>query len=168
MMEKRLIFLCGPSGVGKTTLCRELLKRTPGSAYVDSDPLRLMNPFVLSDETAPTVQRNLSCVLINYLQCSAVDTLIFSYGFHGRRREIFEGVMEDIAGQRFRFYPFLLTCGEAENVRRMRLDGRDEERIERALKVSRAAYEGVPYPKIDVTNLSVQEAAALILERCAL
>lgn len=167
-MRKRLIFLCGPNGVGKTALCREILCRTPGSAYVDSDPLRQTNPFVLSDETAPAIQKNLSCVLTNYLQCPAVDTVLFSYGLHGRRREIFEGVLEDLAGQSFRFFPFLLTCGEAENVRRMRLDGRDEARIERALRVSRAAYDDVPYPKIDVTHLSVPEAAALILARCAL
>lgn len=160
---KRLIFLCGPNGVGKTTLGQALLKMTPRSAYVDSDPLRLMNPFALTDETIPTIAKNISDVIANDLACPAVDTVFFSYGLHGRRTEVFARVMQALGTVEMRFLPFVIWCGEAENLRRMRADGRDEERIARALTTSRAAYADVPYPRIDVTNLTVQESARRVL-----
>lgn len=162
---KRVIMLCGPNGVGKTSICRALLRVTPRSAYVDSDPLRLMNPFVLSDETIPTIAKNLGDVIVNYLECPAVDTVFFSYGLHGRRREVFERVLRRLEG--VRVLVFVLACSEEENVRRMRADGRDEARIARALAFSRDVYADVPYPRLDVTKLSAQEAAQEILRRAA-
>lgn len=164
---KRLIFLCGPNGVGKTTLCRAMLKITPRSAYVDSDTMRLMNPFALTDETIPTIAKNISDVIGNYLACPAVDTVFFSYGLHGRRGEVLARVRQALEGIDCRLIPFVIWCGEEENVRRMRVDGRDEERIARALTVSRGAYGSVPYPRIDVTNLTVQESAQRVLRMAA-
>lgn len=159
---KRLILLCGPNGVGKTSICRELLHLTPRSAYVDSDPLRLMNPFVLSDETIPTIAKNIGDLIGNYLDCPAVETVFFSYGFHGRRREIFEHVMEGLAGRDIAFFPLVIWCDEAENIRRMRADERDEARIARAIEISRGAYAEVSYPRIDVTKLDVRGAAQAV------
>jgi len=160
---KTLLFICGPNGIGKTTICRAMLARLPQSAYVDSDPLRLMSPFLLDDTTIPTIRKNISDVMANYLDCSAVRTVIFSYGVHGRRWEVLDGVMADLSGRAFAFMPFLLTCDEAENVRRMESDGRDAERIRRAIETSRDAYVGVDYPRIDVTGLSADQAALAIL-----
>jgi len=57
---KKLMFVCGPNGIGKTTLCTELVNRRPGTAYVDSDPCRLMNPFVLDDVTIPVIAQNIA------------------------------------------------------------------------------------------------------------
>lgn len=160
---KRVIILCGPNGVGKTSICQALLRLTPRSAYVDSDSLRLMNPFVLNDETIPTIAKNLGDVIVNYLECPAVDTVFFSYGLHGRRREVFERVLRRLEGARL--IPFVMECSEEENVRRMRADGRGEARIARALAFSRDVYADVPYPRVDVTKLSAQEAAREILQR---
>lgn len=162
-MIKTLLFICGPNGIGKTTICRALLTRLPHSAYVDSDPLRMMNPFLLDDTTIPTIRKNISDVIANYLDCPTVRTVIFSYGLHGRRREVLDSVMADLSGCVFTFMPFLLTCDEAENVRRMESDGRDAGRIRRAIETSRSAYVGVDYPRIDVTGLSADRAAISIL-----
>lgn len=174
-MTKTLVFLCGPNGIGKTTIGMALMRRLPGSAYVDTDPCRTMNPAALDDVTIPTIAANIACLIRNYLWCDALETVIFSYGFHGRRREVFDAVMRALAGGPampgepalagvpFDFLPLLLTCDEAENVRRMRADGRDPERIQRALEHSRPAYAGVDYPRIDITRLSAEEAAAAIL-----
>lgn len=160
---KTLIFLCGPNGIGKTTLGKALLSKINNSAYVDSDPLRYMNPPVLDDDTIPTVRKNISGLIQNYLDCPTVETVIFSYGFHGRRKEVFDGVMDDLSVNTYQFVPFLLTCGEEENIRRMQTDGRDEERIKRAVEVSRKAFNDVTYPQIDITNLTVDETADYIL-----
>jgi|GEM_PF-3185259 len=94
---KNLLFICGPNGIGKTTICKEIVRMLPNSAYVDSDLCRLMNLFILNDETIPTIAKNISDLLINCMDCTVIETVIFSYGFHGRRREVFEIVMKAVS-----------------------------------------------------------------------
>lgn len=162
---KKLLFICGPNGVGKTTVCRYMLENMPGTAYVDSDACRLMNPFVLDDVTIPVIAQNISDMIRNYLRCDYVDTVIFSYGFHGRRKEVFERVLQLIQSEPYCFRPVLLLCGEEENIRRMQQDGRDPGRIQRGIECSRSAFDGVDYPSVDVTHLSVAETAKAILQK---
>jgi hypothetical protein len=122
-----------------------------------------MNPAVLDDITIPTITRNISGMLRNYLLCPVVETVIFSYGLHGRRREVFDGVLRDLSDIDTIFVPLLLTCEVSENVRRMVADGRDPDRIRRALCYSRSIYADVGYAQIDITRLSVDEAVTMIL-----
>ena len=161
---KNLLFLCGPNGIGKTTVSRKIVEMRPGTAYVDSDPCRLMNPFVLNDETIPTIAKNISDMIGNYLDCPVVDTVIFTYGFHGRRKEVFERILQNLSGNEYRFLPFLLCCEEEENIKRMACDGRDPARIARAVAQSRKAFDGIPYPTIDVTHLDAKQAAQTIMQ----
>jgi Cdc6-like AAA superfamily ATPase len=163
-MPKTLMLICGANGIGKTTISRQLLRRIRNSAYIDSEFCRAMNPSVLDDTTIPTITRNISCLIRNYLLCPAVDTVILSYGFHGRRIEVFHGVLRDLASLEYTFVPLLLVCEESENVRRMRADGRDNDRILRSLEHSRPAYGDVGYPQLDITKLSVDEAVAAVLQ----
>ena len=83
---KNFLFLCGLNGIGKTTICRNIVKCLSGSAYVDSDHCRMMNPFVLDERTIPTIAKNTSCLIDNFLDCDVIQTVVFSYGFHGRRK----------------------------------------------------------------------------------
>jgi len=160
---KKLIFICGANGIGKTTICKQLLCKIEGSAYVDSDTLRMINPNVLDDRTIPAVSANISCIIKNYFMCPAVENVFFSYGFHGRRKEVFSIVMSSLENMEYEFCPVLLECGESENIRRMKCDGRDEERICRGVDISRKAFDGVDYPMLDITNLSVDEAVCEII-----
>lgn len=160
---KKFLFICGPNGIGKTTVCHEIVSRLPGSAYVDSDSCRVMNPFVLNDETIPTIAQNVSDLIKNYLDCPAVETVIFSYGFHGRRKEVFERVINNLSEKEYAFCPVLLWCEEEENIRRMRKDNRSPERIRRAIETSRKSFDGVNYPKINITSMTVEETAKAIL-----
>lgn len=160
---KKLLFLCGPNGIGKSTISREIIRQLPNSAYVDSDPCRFMNPFVLNDVTIPTIAKNISDLITNYMKCPAVDTVIFSYGFHGRRREVFEEVMKRLETIDHIFVPFLLWCSEEENLKRMQADNRSVPQIERTLGESRKSFTHVDYPMIDITALSVAEAAKTII-----
>jgi energy-coupling factor transporter ATP-binding protein EcfA2 len=165
---KNFLFLCGPNGIGKTTICRNIVKCLSGSAYVDSDYCRMMNPFVLDERTIPTIAKNIAGLIGNYLDCNVVQTVLFSYGFQGRRKEIFDRIMGDLSTHEIRFLPFALTCGKEGNIRRMKIDGRDTDRIERALEISRNAYPDIEYPQIDITELSVDEATALVISRAGL
>jgi Cdc6-like AAA superfamily ATPase len=165
---KNILFLCGPNGIGKTTICKEIIKQLPNSAYVDSDPCRFMNPFVLNDDTIPTIVKNISDLLINYLKCPIVNTVVFSYGFHGRRREVFQSIISEIYKSEYEFIPLLLWCSEEENINRMNVDNRSANRIQRALNESRKSFDDVTYPKLDITNLSVSEAAKTIITKTGL
>ena len=165
---KNFLFLCGPKGIGKTTICKSILNQLPGSAYVDSDDCRMMNPFNLDDGTIPTIAKNISGLIGNYLECNAVQTVIFSYGFHGRRKEVFDRAVRSLPMHELRFVPFALICSVEENLRRMKADGRDVDRMERALKTAREAYGDIEYPQIDVTDLSAEEAAMRIIDLAGL
>lgn len=165
---KNILFLCGPNGIGKTTICKEIIKQLPNSAYVDSDPCRVMNPFVLNDDTIPTIAKNISDLIINYLKCPIVNTVVFSYGFHGRRREVFQRILSEISEMEYDFIPFLLWCSEEENINRINFDNRSASHIQRTLNESRKAFDDVIYPKLDITNLSVSEAAKTIITKARL
>ena len=160
---KNILFLCGPNGIGKTTICKEIIRQLPNSAYVDSDPCRIMNPFVLNNDTIPIIAKNISNLLINYLNCPVVNTVVFSYGFHGRRGEVFERVVSEISKMEHNFIPLLLWCSEEENIRRMNVDNRSANRIQRAINESRKAFDDITYPRLDITNMSVSEATKAIL-----
>jgi len=165
---KNLLLLCGPNGIGKTTIGMEIVKQLPNTAYVDTDPCRYMNPFILSDKTIPTIGKNISDLIVNYMNCPIINNVIFSYGFHGRRKEVFSIVMRNLSKIDYHFIPFLLWCSEEENIRRMKIDNRSCDRIERAIKRSRNAYKNILYPKIDITNFTVLEASKNIIEKAGL
>lgn len=160
---KNLLFLCGPNGIGKTTISKEIVRQLPNTAYVDSDPCRFMNPFVLSNETIPTIAKNISGLIINYMDCPIINNVVFTYGFHGRRKEVFEMVMANLSKIEYNFIPFLLWCSEKENVKRMHADNRSVERIQITLNESRRSFDDVTYPKIDITNFSVFESAKHVI-----
>ncbi len=90
-----------------------------------------MNPFIMYDNTIQTIPKNISDMFLNYLNCPIIQTVIFSYGFHGRRKEVFEHVMNKISGFQYNFIPYLLWCSEEENIKRMDIDNRSAKRIER-------------------------------------
>lgn len=165
---KNLLFICGPNGIGKSTISKEIVRQLPNTAYVDSDPCRFMNPFILSDETIPTIAENISDLILNYMNCPIINNVVFSYGFHGRRKEVFEKVMLELKKIDYNFIPLLLWCSENENVKRMHADNRSHERIQRAINESRKSFNDVTYPKIDITNFSVSEAAKNIIAEAKL
>lgn len=160
---KKLIFIHGPNGVGKSTLCRALHSKVMNSALLESEWCRMTNPFIFNDEIIDMVERNLSFILRGYLECSSLEYVIFNYGFHGPRRQIFDKVIRNLSDIKYEFVPITITCSYEENRARMIKDGRDEERINRALSV-RNIYDELGYPAIDTTYLSVEETVFMIEE----
>ncbi len=74
---KLLLFLCSPNSIGKTTIAGGNPEEVSHSAYVDSDACRKINPFVLNDDTIPTIARTISSLLLSYLECPPVETVLF-------------------------------------------------------------------------------------------
>lgn len=162
---KRLILILGPNGVGKSTASAVLLSRIPGSAYIESDSLRMMNPGSFSEEAIFVQKRNILALMRNYLSASFINNIIFPYGLHGHRKKLLDEILSELhSDYNFEVYTVLLTCTEEENIRRMKNDSRDEERIRRAITNTRAIYYEVDCQKIDVTNLTPEVTAERIIE----
>lgn len=160
---KKLIFINGSNGVGKSTLCKTLNTKIENSAWLESEWCRMTNPFAFNDEIIKMVEKNISFMLRSYLESSTLEYVIFNYGFHGPRKQIFENIIKNIRDIDYQLIPITITCSYDENKFRMLKDGRDEERISRALAV-RNIYEGLDNPKIDTTDMSVEETACKVLE----
>jgi len=162
---KRLILVCGPNGVGKTTACQRLLEALPRSAYIDSDWCRMMNPFAFDAATTEIIIANIAALMRNYFRSPVTENVIFSYGFHGPRQRIFQGVRHDLdmSGVAYQFCPILLECSLQEQRRRLMASGRDSARIERAIRNTRHVYSACAYPAVDTTDLSVSQTVERIL-----
>lgn len=164
--NKKLVVIVGPNGVGKSTTARALLARYTKSAFVDSDWCRVINPFPFTEETKETVIRNIFSLIHNYMLCKDVNHVIFTYGFHGERKNIFAEVLQRLRreGISFELTLVILKCSLNENIRRMECDGRDENRINRAIENTFHFYDSYDDPVIDTTELEVEQVVDRIAE----
>ena len=163
---KKLILVCGANGIGKSTACRNLIEILPSSAYIDSDYCRYMNPFSFQEEEVAAVVSNISNMMKNYFGLRTIENVIFQYGFHGVRKQIFRKILAslDESGIEYAFCPIILECNLEENMRRMQHDNRSPERINSAITKTRGIYDEMCYPRIDTTQLSPEETALKIKE----
>ena len=156
------IFLHGPNGVGKSTTCEALHQRLAHSARLESEWCRMTHPFAWNEEIIALTIDNITHMLRSYLICSWLDYVIFSYGFHGPRQRIWDTVFDNLQDLPHTFIPITLTCDRGENVMRMRQNERDEARIQRALS-ARGLYDALPYPIVDTTHLTIDQAVDRVL-----
>ena len=162
---KKLIIILGPNGVGKSTVAAELMRMLPNSAFIDSDSLRMMNPAGNSVELIRIQKANILAVMSNYFSSAMIEHVIFPYGLHGHRKQMLEDIIRGICNKfDIEICTIVLTCSEEENVRRMKLDGRDPDRIKRAIEVSRLEYDNIKNSKIDTTSLTPKETALTIID----
>lgn len=159
--NKKLIVIIGPNGVGKSSTGKEFIRRYPNGAFVDSDWCRAINPFPFTEGTRKAVMENIFCLIRNYLQCEDIDYVIFTYGFHGERKAIFDEVLRGLEKENIKFglYIIILRCSFEENVRRMELDGREENRIKRGMDNTFHFYDEYDDPIIDTTELKLGQVA---------
>lgn len=162
---KQLIVIIGPNGVGKSTTAKKILEKHTQVAYVDSDWCRMINPFGFTEITKRTVQDNIYCLLRNYLNCDDIETILFTYSWHGARKEIYENVIERLNKdcEKFKVFIVVLKCSKEENIRRSKEDGRDETRIDRGIKHTFSFYDQYDYPVIDTTTMTASQVAEKII-----
>ncbi len=163
---KKLIGIFGPNGVGKSTTAKAFMQQNTKCAYVDADWCRAINPFAFTPFTKKAVTENIYCMFKNYLLCEDIDKIVFPYGLHGERKEIWDTVILQLKedGIAFEIFPVVLKCSMQENRRRCEQDGRDAQRIERGIKNTFHFYDDFQYPVIITTQLSPEEVAEQIAE----
>ena len=93
----------------------------------------------------------------NHLLCEDIEFIIFPYGFHGERKQMFEQVLSRLRQDNivFELCPVILKCDKEENIKRAVKKGRDKERIERGMKNTYAFYDTYTYPRIDTCEKSM-------------
>ena len=111
------------------------------------------------------MSNNIYSLFKNYLLCEDIEFIIFPYGFHGERKQLFEQILSRLGqeGIVFKLCPIILKCSKEENIKRAVKDGRNSERIERCIRNTFAFYEKYTYPSNDTTHLEPNEVAEKIV-----
>lgn len=151
---KKLVIISGAPGIGKTTLCRELLKSIEGCAWLDSDWCWMINPWKdKTQEQKKYVEGTFTRILRGYLDNENIKTILFSWVISSEY--MFDLVIKPLSDMEFDLVKIALVCDREVHIERMRKDNRREEQIN-------SPYSMAPFYKlgaevIDVTQLSVDE-----------
>ncbi len=163
---KELIVLIGPNGVGKSTVAENIVRIHEKSAFVDSDWCRVINPFEITEITKRIIAENIYCLLRNYLTCEEINTVVFTYSWHGERKEIYDKVIKKLKNDNIVFNEniIILKCSIQENIRRARENRRDSVRINRGIRRTFSFYDKYNYLCIDTTEMEPVQVAEQIIE----
>lgn len=154
-MQKKLVIVNGPPGIGKTSTCRELQQLLQRSVWLDGDWCWMSNPWIVTEETKRMAESNMSFLLNSFLNCSEYEFILYSWIF--RRDEIFSLILKNLIPNDFKLYKFTLTCDP--DVFLKRLEGKREEgKIPMCIE-SLHQCESTESEKIDTTHRSVKEVA---------
>ena len=160
---KNLIFINGPMGVGKTSVCTELLPLISPAAFLDGDWCWTMSPFVVNAETRAMVLDKIAHVLNGFLRCSAYRSVLFCWVM--QYRSIVDDVLARLAMGGVNFTLITLTASPevletrimADVARRVRSPGVLTRSLERL-----PLYAGMESVKIDTGALTAGEVARSI------
>lgn len=104
---KRVIFVCGTMGVGKTHTCRELQKLLDKNVFLDGDWCWDARPFVVNDFTKRMVVDNIAHMLNSFIACPDYENVIFCWVMH--QQAIIDDIVSRLRGE-FELSIFALTC----------------------------------------------------------
>lgn len=157
---KRLIFINGTMGVGKTSTCKELLGLLQPSVFLDGDWCWYMNPFRVTDETKHMVESNICFLLNNFLACSEYENVIFCWVMH--QESIINSLLEKLNLTNVEVYKFTLSVSKEALTQRINRAVENGERTSDALQRSLdrlQLYQKMNTIHIDVSNISPIQAA---------
>lgn len=162
---KRLIFINGTMGVGKTSTSKELLGLLQPSVFLDGDWCWYMNPFRVTQETKQMVESNICFLLNNFLACTEYENVIFCWVMH--EESIINNLLKKLELTDVRVYKFTLSVSEEALTKRLNNDIYNGKRMPDVLQRSIERiplYTNMDTIHIDVSNISQVEAAKRILK----
>ena len=161
---KHLIIVCGPMGVGKTTVCNLLKTKLPACVFLDGDWCWDMHPFVVNQETKNMVLDNIAYLLNQFLRCSVLENILFCWVI--QEQSILDSVIARLSLEDCHLFVFALVCSPETLVARIQGDIsqglRTEDCIQRSLQ-RLPLYQDMDIPKIITDGRTVQEIAQEIL-----
>lgn len=161
---KKLYLIGGTMGVGKTTVCQILKKKLDRAVFLDGDWCWDADPFQVNEETKEMVMSNITCLLYNFIRCSAYENIIFCWVMH--EQEIIDRILSALDTERCDVRAVSLVCGEEALVKRLEKDVRRGLRqpdvVERSVGRIRL-YDKLDTIKVDVSEISAEEAAEILM-----
>jgi adenylate kinase family enzyme len=160
-MKKKMIIINGPMGVGKSTICKEILNTLEQSVWLDGDWCWMMNPWNVSDKNIKMVAKNITYILRNYLSNTGFIYILFSWVI--QKEDIINNILDKLKDYKFDLIKISIVCSEAELKKRMTLDNRNNENIKNSL--SRLPfYYNMNTIKVDTTGKDKTETVSEILK----
>ena len=89
---KRLVLVGGPMGVGKSAVCKQLIRKLQPGVYLDGDWCWSMSPFTVTDETRAMVMDNICALLSRFLACPELDNVVFGWVLH--QQQTIDAILE--------------------------------------------------------------------------
>lgn len=164
MPKKRLIFIGGTMGIGKTTLGKYLVKhQLENAVFLDGDWCWDMDPWKFTPENKKMVMKNIRFLLNSFLENSYFKNVVFVWVMH--EQTIIDDILSGLDGD-YDFYSFSLISKETELKKRFAKDVEQGVRDENDLGAAVARislYQKVDSIKIDVTDTNYEANAAKIL-----
>lgn len=162
---KKLIFIGGPMGIGKTTVSKELANRLTQSVFLDGDWCWDLHPFVVNEENKEMVIKNITFLLGSFLRNSTIETVIFCWVMHEQAiiNELLDGLDEP-----FEFHSFSLISNEQALTERFMKDAAQGKRAVENLTNSLSRlplYQQLDTTCIDVSAHSVQETTDILMQQ---
>lgn len=164
---KKLIFVGGTMGVGKSTTCKQLAKQLNHSVFLDGDWCWDMHPFVVNEETKAMVLDNITHVLQNFINCSAYEYVIFGWVMH--EQAIIEELLNRLQLEEVDVETYSLVCDKTALSERIRKDIdqglRNVDGLHRSLQ-RLACYERLDTIKIDTTQKNIEDVVDILYKQC--
>lgn len=161
---KKLLLIGGTMGVGKTTVCQVLKNKIDHSVFLDGDWCWDTHPFLVNDETKAMVLDNICYLLNNFIHCSVYETVIFCWVMH--EQSIIDEILSKVDISHCEVKIISLVCSEQALRNRLEKDicsgVREPDIVEKSLK-RRSCYEVLNTKKLDVSQISPQAAAEIIM-----
>ena len=151
-MIKKLIIINGTKGVGKSTICKELLKNMNNSVWLDGDWCWMMNPWNVTDENKKMVENNITFILRNYLKNNTFENILFSWVIH--KDEIFDLILDKINDLKYELFKISIICSERELKRRWIQDNRNIDCFDNSLERLQNYY-NMNTIKVDTTGKGI-------------
>jgi broad-specificity NMP kinase len=152
-------------GVGKTATSKHLQKALSNCVFLDGDWCWDSSPFIVTEETKAMVIKNIAFLLNGFLACSAYENIIFCWVMH--ESTISESISSLLTANQYQLHRISLVCSPEALKERLLLDIgaglRSDDVIERSL-ARLGNYKNMDTLKIDVSNMSAEQAAQNIAE----
>lgn len=150
----RLVLLGGPTGVGKSSVLRLLAGRLPKSGVLDADDVWRVSGDLATAERRPNAIGNVVAVMRGFFEAGCEIGVL---GWVFARAELYQPVIDALADVTNQVQMLYLVAGT--DVLAARLAARGDEHLLDYATGRLAMIEVLPFPKIDTTHLTPEQAA---------
>lgn len=160
---KTLYFIGGTMGVGKTSVCKLLLKDLPNSVFLDGDWCWNSDPFQITEETKKMVLDNICFLLNQFIRCTAYENIVFCWVMHAQ--SIIDEILKRLDTKNCNVKNFSLIANEENISKRICADIqkglREPDVLPRSLQKI-PLYANLNTIKIDTSDKTLQQIVSEI------